>query len=61
MVNLTISTKFPPKVEFILLDSLKHNLTTILEVMQGKDVFRKHNAFLKLGYKNIGGTYIING
>ena len=39
----------------------KHNLTTILEVMQGKDVFRKHNAFLKLGYKNIGGTYIING
>ena len=36
-------------------------LTALCEITQGKDVERKHNAFIKLGYKNIGGTYIING
>ena len=26
-----------------------------------KDIERKDKAFVKLGFKNIGGTYIING
>jgi N-acetylglutamate synthase-like GNAT family acetyltransferase len=41
--------------------ALANKLTAICEIFQGKDVERKHNAFVKLGYKNIGGTYIING
>ena len=41
--------------------ALAKRVTAICEVFQGKDVERKHNAFVKLGYKNIGGTYIING
>ena len=41
--------------------ALAKRVTAICEVFQGKDVARKHNAFVKLGYKIIGGTYIING
>jgi len=41
--------------------ALSKKLTALCEITQGKDVERKHNAFIKLGYKNIGGTYIING
>ena len=36
-------------------------LTAICEVFQGKDVERKNNVFSKIGFKNIGGTFIING
>ena len=38
-----------------------NRLTAICEIFQGKEVIRKHLAFLKLGFNVIGGTYIING
>jgi hypothetical protein len=38
-----------------------NRLTAICEIFQGKEVARKHVAFLKLGFDVIGGTYIING
>ena len=41
--------------------ALANRLTAICEIFQGKDVVRKHDAFTKLGFDVIGGTYIING
>ena len=41
--------------------ALSNKVTAICEIFQGKDVERKNNAFIKLGFKVIGGTYIING
>ena len=41
--------------------ALAKKVTAICEILQGKDVARKHNAFTKLGFDVIGGTYIING
>ena len=41
--------------------ALANKVTAICEIFQGKDVERKNNAFIKLGFKVIGGTYIING
>ena len=41
--------------------ALAHKVTAICEIFQGKDIERKDKAFVKLGFKNIGGTYIING
>ena len=41
--------------------ALTHKVTAICEIFQGKDIERKDKAFVKLGFKNIGGTYIING
>jgi acid stress-induced BolA-like protein IbaG/YrbA len=38
-----------------------NRLTAICELFQGKELVRKHQAFLKLGFDVIGGTYIING
>jgi len=46
----------------VLKEYAKENrLTAICEIFQGKEVGRKHLAFLKLGFDVIGGTYIING
>lgn len=41
--------------------ALTKKVTAICEIFQGKDVGRKHNAFTKLGFEVIGGTYIVNG
>ena len=41
--------------------ALANKITAICEIFQGKDVERKNNAFIKLGFKVIGGTYIVNG
>ena len=41
--------------------ALANKVTAICEIFQGKDVERKNNAFIKLGFKVIGGTYIVNG
>ena len=41
--------------------ALTQKVTAICEIFQGKDVGRKHNAFTKLGFEVIGGTYIVNG
>jgi N-acetylglutamate synthase-like GNAT family acetyltransferase len=41
--------------------ALAHKVTAICEIFQGKDVERKDKAFIKLGFKVIGGTYIVNG
>ena len=41
--------------------ALTRKVTAICEIFQGKDVERKNNVFTKLGFKNIGGTFIING
>ena len=41
--------------------ALAHKVTAICEIFQGKDVERKNNAFIKLGFKVIGGTFIVNG
>ena len=41
--------------------ALTKKVTAICEIFQGKDVVRKHNAFTKLGFEVIGGTYIVNG
>jgi len=41
--------------------AMAKKLTAICEIFQGKDVERKNNVFSKLGFKNIGGTFIING
>ena len=41
--------------------ALTNKVTAICEIFQGKDVGRKHNAFTKLGFEVIGGTYIVNG
>jgi len=41
--------------------ALANKVTAICEIFQGKDVERKNNAFIKLGFKVIGGTFIING
>ena len=41
--------------------ALANKVTAICEIFQGKDIERKDKAFVKLGFKNIGGTYIING
>ena len=41
--------------------ALAKKVTAICEIFQGKDVARKHNAFTKLGFDVIGGTYIVNG
>ena len=41
--------------------ALAKKVTAICEIFQGKDVVRKHDAFTKLGFDVIGGTYIING
>ena len=41
--------------------ALASKVTAICEIFQGKDVERKNNVFSKLGFKNIGGTFIING
>ena len=41
--------------------ALTRKVTAICEIFQGKDVERKNNIFTKLGFKNIGGTFIING
>ena len=41
--------------------ALTRKVTAICEIFQGKDVGRKHNAFTKLGFEVIGGTYIVNG
>ena len=41
--------------------ALAKKLTAICEIFQGKDVERKNNVFSKIGFKNIGGTFIING
>ena len=38
-----------------------NKVTAICEIFQGKDLARKDQAFNKLGFKVIGGTYIING
>jgi len=41
--------------------ALANKVTAICEIFQGKDVERKDKAFNKLGFKVIGGTYIVNG
>ena len=41
--------------------ALANKVTAICEIFQGKDVERKNNAFIKLGFKVIGGTFIVNG
>ena len=41
--------------------ALANKITAICEIFQGKDVERKNNAFIKLGFKVIGGTFIVNG
>ena len=41
--------------------ALANKVTAICEIFQGKDVERKDKAFIKLGFKVIGGTYIVNG
>ena len=41
--------------------ALVNKVTAICEIFQGKDVERKNNAFIKLGFKVIGGTFIVNG
>ena len=41
--------------------ALANKVTAICEIFQGKDVERKNNAFIKLGFKVIGRTYIANG
>ena len=41
--------------------ALANKVTAICEIFQGKDFERKNNAFIKLGFKVIGGTYIVNG
>ena len=41
--------------------ALANKVTAICEIFQGNDVERKNNAFIKLGFKVIGGTYIVNG
>ena len=41
--------------------AMAKKLTAICEIFQGKDVERKNNVFSKIGFKNIGGTFIING
>jgi N-acetylglutamate synthase-like GNAT family acetyltransferase len=41
--------------------ALANKVTAICEIFQGKDLARKDQAFNKLGFKVIGGTYIING
>ena len=41
--------------------ALANKVTAICEIFQGKDVERKNNAFIKLGFKVIRGTYIVNG
>ena len=41
--------------------ALVNKVTAICEIFQGTDVGRKNNAFIKLGFKVIGGTFIVNG
>ena len=41
--------------------ALANKVTAICDIFQGKDVERKNNAFIKLGFKVIGGTFIVNG
>jgi len=41
--------------------ALANKVTAICEIFQGKDVERKNNAFIKLGFKVIGGTFIVIG